>query len=114
MLTSLGIYGVLAYSVTQRAREIAVRIALGASPVAAFRFVLRGGLRLTAAGVALGLIAAVVLTRFMQGLLFEVQPFDLLSYACVTGLLVVVAAAACAIPASRASWIDPAVVLRAE
>ena len=114
MLTSIGIYGVLAYSVAQRTREIGLRVALGASPAAAFRFVLRDGLRLTAAGMAIGLAAAIVLTRFMQGLLFEIEPLDPVAFVSVIALLLGVAAAACAIPAARASWIDPAVVLRTE
>jgi putative ABC transport system permease protein len=113
-LTSIGIYGALAYAVAQRGREIGVRIALGASPAAAFRLVLRDGLRLTAVGMALGFAAAAALTRFMQGLLFEVAPLDLVAFASVGALLASVAALACAIPASRASWIDPAVVLRQE
>jgi putative ABC transport system permease protein len=113
-LTSIGIYGVLAYSVAQRTREIGVRVALGASPATAFRFVLRDGLRLTAAGMTVGLVAAMALTRFMEGLLFEIQPLDPVAFASVIALLIVVAVAACAIPAARASWIDPALVLRQE
>ena len=113
-LTAIGLYGVLSYSVAQRAREIGVRVALGASPGTAFRSVLRDGLRLTSAGLAIGLAAAVTLTRFMQGLLFEIESFDVPSFAGVMALLALVAVAACAIPAARASWIDPAVVLRQE
>ena len=113
-LTSIGLYGVLAYSVAQRAREIGLRVALGATPGAAFSSVLRDGLRLTAVGLAIGCAAAVPLTRFMQGLLFEVEPLDPVAFVSVIALLTGVAAVACAIPASRAAWIDPASVLRQE
>jgi putative ABC transport system permease protein len=113
-LTSIGLYGVLAYSVTQRTREIGVRVALGASPGAAFGLVLRDGMRLAAAGLAIGLGVALALTRFMQGLLFEVEPLDPAAFAGVTTLLTVVACLACGIPAGRATRIDPAIVLRNE
>jgi putative ABC transport system permease protein len=113
-LTCVGIYGVLAYSVTQRMREIGLRLALGATPASTFTFVLRDGLRLTAAGLLIGLAVALVLTRFMQGLLFEVKPLDPTVFASVTILLTVVAAAACAVPAARATRVDPAMVLRDE
>ena len=98
-LTCVGIYGVLAYAVTQRTREIGLRLALGATPASAFTFVLRDGLRLTAAGLVIGLAVALVLTRFMQGLLFEVTPLDPAVFASVTILLTLVATAACAVPA---------------
>jgi predicted permease len=113
-LTCIGIYGVLAYAVTQRTREIGVRLALGAPPASAFALVLRDGLRLTLIGLAIGLGLAIALTGFMQGLLYEVEPLDPLVLATVTILLAAVAAAACAIPAARAMRIDPAVVLRTE
>jgi putative ABC transport system permease protein len=113
-LTTLGLYGVLAYSVTQRTREIGMRIAIGSSPMAAFALVLRDGLRLTLPGLALGLCAAFVLTRSMQGLLYEVEPLDPATFTFVTILLMVMATLACAIPAARASRVDPAVVLREE
>jgi predicted permease len=113
-LTCVGIYGVLAYAVTQRTREIGLRLALGATPASAFAFVLRDGLRLTAAGLVIGLAFASVLSRFMQGLLFEVKPLDPAVFAAVTILLTLVATAAGALPAARASRIDPAIVLRDE
>ena len=113
-LTCIGIYGVLAYAVTQRTREIGVRLALGAAPASAFALVLRDGLRLTATGLAIGLGLAIALTGFMQGLLYEVEPLDPLVLTSVTILLRLVATAACAIPAARAMRVDPAVVLRAE
>jgi putative ABC transport system permease protein len=113
-LTCIGVYGVLAYAVTQRTREIGVRLALGAPPASAFALVLRDGLRLTVIGLAVGLGLAIALTGFMQGLLYEVEPLDPLVLATVTILLAAVAAAACAIPAARAMRVDPAVVLRTE
>ena len=73
---------------------------------------LAGGLRLTAAGMALGVFAAALLTRFMRGMLFEVAPLDPVAFGAVMARLSLVAAAACAVPAARASWIDPAAVLR--
>ena len=113
-LTSIGIYGVLGYSVAQRTREIGVRLALGAPPSSAFRLVLDDGFRLTAIGLAIGLGGAVVLTRLMRGLLYEVEPLDPVVFAGVTVLVSLVAAAACAIPAVRATRVDPAIVLRDE
>jgi putative ABC transport system permease protein len=113
-LACVGIYGVLAYAVTQRTREIGVRLALGATPAAAFGLVLRDGLRLTASGLIVGLGLAFVLTRFMQGLLYDVAPVDPAVFAAVTILLTLVATAACALPAARATRVDPAIVLRDE
>jgi putative ABC transport system permease protein len=113
-LTCVGIYGVVAYAVTQRTREIGLRLALGATPASTCAFVLRDGLRLTAAGLVIGLAAAAVLSRFMQGLLYEVKPLDPTVFAAVAILLTLVAAAACSIPAVRAARVDPAIVLRDE
>jgi hypothetical protein len=113
-LACVGIYGVLAYAVTHRTREIGVRLALGATPAAAFGLILRDGLRLTASGLIVGLGAAVVLTRFMQGLLYDVAALDPTVFASVTILLTLVATAACALPAARATRVDPAIVLRDE
>jgi putative ABC transport system permease protein len=114
LLASIGLYGVLAYSVTQRTREIGLRMALGAAAsrvVAAF--VLRG-LALATAGVVLGLAAAWVLSRTMTNLLYGVTATDPATYAAVAGLLGVVAAAASWIPARRAARVDPITVLREE
>ena len=113
-LASIGIYGVLAYSVTQRKREMGLRIALGASPASAFRLVLFGGLRLVAPGLALGFGAALILTRFMRGLLYEVEPLDPVLLAAAITMLTLVSLAACSVPALRATRVDPAIVLREE
>ena len=113
-LASIGIYGVLACSVALRTREIGVRLALGASPLSACRFVAGQGCRLVAIGLTIGLGASGILTRFIRGLLFEVEPLDPAAFAAVTALVCLVAVAACAIPAARATRIDPAIVLRDE
>jgi putative ABC transport system permease protein len=113
-LASIGIYGVISYSVTQRTREIGIRLAIGALPAAIFSAVFKDGIRLTGFGLGIGLGAALGLTRYMRSLLFEVQPADPLVFAGVTGLLLLVAMAACYIPAARATRVDPAVVLREE
>ena len=110
----LGLYGVLAYLVNQRQREIGVRIALGARSADVIRMVVTRGLTLTLSGVAVGLAGAFALTRFMQGVLFGVAPSDPSTFILVTLALLAVAAAACYIPARRATRVDPAMALRAE
>jgi ABC-type antimicrobial peptide transport system permease subunit len=114
LLAVIGIYGVIASSVGQRTRELGVRIALGASRATVFAAVLKDGLQLTAGGLALGLLAAAAVTRSLQRLLFEVDPLDPLAFAAGTGLMLLVAAIACAVPAAHASRVDPAVILRDE
>jgi putative ABC transport system permease protein len=114
ILSAIGIYGVINYDVTQRTGEIGVRMALGAQSVDVLRLILRQGLVLTLGGLAAGLAGAVLLTRFLSGLLFEVKPTDPLTYAVVAGLLALVALAACLIPARRATKVDPLVALRYE
>jgi putative ABC transport system permease protein len=113
-LAAVGIYGVLAYSVTQRRREMGIRLALGSSVGGAFRLVLREGLLLCMAGMALGLVAAAALTRQLQSLLFEVEPLDVPTFAAVGVVLCLVATAACLVPATRAARTAPAIVLREE
>ncbi len=114
LLSGVGIYGVTAYGVSQRTREIGIRLALGAEGRQIRRLVLREGLRLALAGLAVGLAAALALTRLLAGLLFEVRPADPATYV-GTGLLMLgVALAACWIPARRASALDPSIALRSE
>jgi len=114
LLAALGLYGVLAYLVTERTREIGVRLALGASRAAVLGLVVRRALGLTAAGALAGLAGAVALTRLMQNLLFAVTPTDPVTYGAVVGVLVAVAAAASLVPAWRAARVDPVTALRAE
>ena len=114
VLASIGLYGVLAYGVSQRRRELGVRAALGASPGALVSMIVREGLAVAAIGLAAGLAGAAALTRFMQAALFGITPLDLASFAAAPVLLFVVALVACVRPARRAAAIDPAEALRAE
>ncbi|MBA3297924.1 MAG: ABC transporter permease [Acidobacteria bacterium] len=113
-LAAIGIYGVMAYAVAQRTTEIGVRMALGATPSDVFRLVVGDGLKLTAAGVALGLGGSIVVARWLASLLFGVTPGDPITLAATAGTLLLVAMAACVIPARRATRVDPMVALRAD
>jgi predicted permease len=114
VLAGIGIYGVMSYSVAQRTREIGVRIALGAQSRDVLKMVLSHALVLTAIGLALGLLGAFALTRFLVTLLYEVRPTDLKTFAIVSLVLAAVAITACLIPARRATKVDPLVALRYE
>jgi predicted permease len=114
LLAAIGIYGVIAFSVAQRTREIGVRMALGAERRAVVSMVVRQGMRIAAAGIALGIVAALALTRMIAGLLYEIAPTDPLTFAVAIGALALAALAACAGPAVRASLVDPIVALRCE
>jgi putative ABC transport system permease protein len=113
-LATVGIYGLLAFSVALRTREIGVRSALGASRGAIATMILAEGLRLTAAGILMGLAIAFAATRWLDALLFEIQPYDPATFAGIPALLLVVAAVACYLPARRAARVDPLVALRSE
>jgi putative ABC transport system permease protein len=114
MLAAVGIFGVLAFSVGQRVREFGIRVALGARSHDVLRLVLGSALKMTVAGVAIGLTAAALLTRFLGTLLFEITPIDPITFAGTAGILATAALIACALPAWRATRVDPAVTLRQE
>ena len=114
ILAAVGIYSVVSYSVAQRTREIGIRVALGARRHDVLGLVLREALRLTALGVALGLVGAFVATRVLRSLLFEVKPTDPATFICLSLLLTFVALVASYIPARRATKVDPLVALRYE
>jgi putative ABC transport system permease protein len=113
-LACIGLYGLIAFSVAQRLREIGIRIALGASKAGVFRLIFGDGLRLTLLGVLLGFVGVVSSTRFLRSVLFEISPLDPVTLVSVVCILVLVSAIACHIPALRATNSDPATVLREE
>jgi predicted lysophospholipase L1 biosynthesis ABC-type transport system permease subunit len=111
-LAAAGIYAILAFTVARRRREIGVRLALGADPARILRLIVWDGLALTAIGLAGGVVAAALVSRALSRMLFEVQPVDPLTFGAATLFIVVMACAASAIPARRASRVDPVAVLR--
>jgi ABC-type antimicrobial peptide transport system permease subunit len=114
VMAVLGVFGVLSYIITQRTRELGIRIALGASAARVRRLVVMRGLRLVAAGLAIGIVGAAMLTRFMSSLLYGVTPTDRTTFVGVAVLLAVASVAASYVPARRATRVDPIVALRAE
>jgi len=113
-LASIGLYGVLSYSASQRRRELGVRAALGADRRALIALVMRQGLASTVIGLIAGLAASAALTRLMQGVLFGVSPLDGIAFAAAPAMLMPVALVACLLPAFRTATIDPAEALRSE
>jgi predicted permease len=114
LLAGVGIYGVIAYSVRQRTRELGIRMALGAKRHDVLRLILTQGLKLALIGVSIGLLAAIALTRWMKSMLFNVDPIDSFTFATIPVVLLIVALFACWIPARRATKVDPMVALRYE
>ena len=114
VLAAVGIYGVISYSVAQRRREVGIRMALGAQRRDVLGLIVRQGMRPTLLGLVVGLFSAAVMTRFMTSLLFHVSTIDPVVFAGVALILAIVAAAACLIPARRATRVDPVVALRSE
>jgi putative ABC transport system permease protein len=114
VLAAVGIFGVMAYSVAQRTRELGLRIALGASRGRVLQLVLAHGVRLTLVGVAIGLVATFLLTRYVSSLLFNVPLYDPMTLVGVVAALIVISFCACYLPARRATLVDPIVALREE
>ncbi len=113
-LAAVGLYGVVAYAVSQRTQEIGLRMAIGAQRGDVLRLVLGGGMKLALVGVAIGIAGALALSRYVETMLFEVERYDAASYAATAAGLLVISALACYIPARRAMRVDPLVALRAE
>jgi putative ABC transport system permease protein len=114
LLASLGIYGVMAFAVSQRTQELGIRIALGATTSDVLKLVVKHGMKLALLGIGIGLLGAWALTRFMKALLVAVEATDLLTFAVVSGCLFIAALLACYLPARRATKVDPLVALRYE
>jgi predicted permease len=114
VLAAVGVYGVISYVTAQRTREFGVRIALGATRGRVISQVLRGGMRLTVIGSAIGLVGAFIVTRSLSALLFEITPVDPVSYSAAVALLGLLSVCACLVPAWRASRVDPIIAMQSE
>lgn len=111
-LAAVGLYGVVVYTVSLRTREIGLRMAIGAQPRDVLTLIVGGGRKLALVGVVIGTIGAIAASSLVETMLFEVEPTDPVSYAATAGLLLVIAAIACYIPARRAMRVDPMVTLQ--
>jgi len=114
LLAAIGTYGILSYMVTERNREIGIRLALGAGNRQVVRLVLRQGISLALAGIAVGVAGALVLSRITESLLYGVTPSDPLTFGTVAGVITLVAVAACVVPTRRAMRVDPLTAIRAD
>jgi ABC-type antimicrobial peptide transport system permease subunit len=114
ILASVGLYGVMSFVVTQRTREIGIRVALGSQPGDVVKMFIRLGLRLTFIGIVCGIAAGVLITRLLAAVLIEISPFDPVAFVSVSIFLTVVALLAILIPSRRATKVDPLVALRYE
>jgi ABC-type antimicrobial peptide transport system permease subunit len=114
ILAIVGIYGVVSYSVAQRSREMGIRLALGAQPRNLVSMIVREGGWITAGGVAIGIVATLIASRFVAKMLYGVAPSDPVTYVAVSGLLTAIALVAMVGPARRAARVDPAVTLRSD
>ena len=114
LLTAVGVFGVISYSVSQRTREFGIRLALGEDPSRTRRSVVAGGMRLVLASIGIGLVGALAIGRLIVGLLYQVPPADPVTFATIALLLATVALFACYVPARRATRVDPALTLRSE
>ena len=114
VLSAIGIYGVMSYAVSQRTRELGIRMAMGATPGNVLQLIILNGAKLIALGVGIGLILAFAVSRIMKGLLYNVSPADPMTYLLVPIFLTVVALLACWLPAHRATQVDPLIALRNE
>jgi putative ABC transport system permease protein len=114
LLSAIGIYGVLSWTITERTKELGIRLALGAQPRDALRLVIGHGMKLTAVGLASGLLGSLLAGKAMQGMLFGVGAYDPATFVVITGILALTALLACYLPARRATKVDPIVALRHE
>ena len=114
LLSAVGLYSVLAYIVSQRTREVGIRMALGANRTDVMKMITRQGMRLAAVGVGIGLLLALALAQVLSSLLIGVSGYDVTIFILVPALLVAVALVACYLPARRATKVDPLVALRYE
>ena len=114
LLASVGIYGVMAFAVTQRTQEIGIRMALGARTVDVLKLVVKHGMKLALLGMVIGLAGSWAITRFLEKMLVGVEPTDVLTFSAVSVFLLLAAFVACYLPARRATKVDPLVALRYE